>query len=200
MVNIGFDFRIVFILCWIAILGCQAKQTTSEKKSTLEGIKNEATDLAEWYGVYASYEEHSGIEGQVLVLFDSPLCENGGGEFRMKAWTDYGVSSRDEVNIKLDEVSGEFLTAGKQVYVPISTGRTANGKVTALRAAIKRYTRVTINQEVVLLPDHALERFGKGESLKTVGILIKLHVADDAYRHFEMSSLKCLPSEKLIEK
>ena len=146
---------------------------------------------------YAGIE---GIEGQVLVLYErSPLYEDGGGGFRLKAWKDFEVSDGVEHNIRLDEVTGKFLTAGNQVYVPVPQGKeNKHGKFAALSASINRYTRVTINQEVVLLPDHALERKQNGESLKTTGILIKLRLGEDDYERFDMTSLKSLPSEKLI--
>ncbi len=151
------------------------------------------------YGVYASVEETSGIEGQVLVLFErSRLWQDGGGGFRLKAWTDFGVSDGIEESIRLDEVSGTFLTSENQAYIPVPQGRTKDGKVTALTAEVKRFTRVTINRQVVLLADHALERFKKGESLKTTGVLIKLSLVEDDYRDFDINSLKSLPSENRI--
>jgi hypothetical protein len=196
MASCSIDVRGIFVLLWIAILGCQAKQPTLENKATLE-----ATQLDDWYGVYASMEEYSGIEGQILVLSESPLDKKDSGDFRLKAWIDNAVGNGpDELSIPLDEVSGEFLVSGNQVYIPVPQGRTKDGKVTALTAAIKRYTRVTINQEVVLLPDHALERYENGESLQTTGIIIKLRIAVDDYESFDISSLKSLPSEKLIVK
>lgn len=195
MASNTFKTQNIFIIFCIAIFGCQSNQPAPEIKTNFPAV-----GPTEWYGVYASLAEHEGIEGQVLVLFESPLSSNDCGEYRMKAWTDYGISVKGEVNIRIDEVSGEFLTEGKHVYIPVPHGRTTDGKVTSLRAEIKRYTRVTINQETVLLAEHALERYEKGESLETTGVLIKLRLANDHYERFDMASLKNLPSENLIEK
>ncbi len=157
MAGSSYDVRIILMLCWIALIGCQAKQPTVENKVT-----SKSTQLTDWYGVYASVEEGSGGEGQILVLFESsPLWQNGGSGFRLKAWTDFGISDGIEENIRLDEVSGDFLTSGNQLYIAMPKGRTKDGKVTTLTAEVKRYTRATINQEVVLLGDYALERYKK---------------------------------------
>lgn len=189
----------VLILCSITIFGCQAKQASVEKKSTDAGkVKHAETKLAEWYGVYASVEEESGGEGRILVLYEGALREDGGGAFRMKAWIDFGVSIGDEAGIKLDEVSGEFLVSGKQVYIPVPKGRGVNGKLTKLSAGLSRYTRATVNQEVVLVPDHALGLLEKNELHKAAGVLIKLHLAEEDYRDFDIAGLESLPSLKLI--
>ena len=194
MASSSFKFRTIFMLCWIAFTGCQAKQPTGDNKVT-----SKSTQLTDWYGVYASVEEGSGGEGQILILFESsPHWQDGGGGFRLKAWTDFGVSNGIEENVRLDQVSGTFLTSENQIFIAVPEGRTKDGKVTSLTADVKRYTRVTINQQVVLLADHALERYKKGESLKTTGVLIKLSLVEDDYRDFDINSLKSLPSENRI--
>ena len=124
----------------------------------------EIADDDSWIGVYASPEE-SGFGGTVLAI---ERIYGGKLGHRMTIYSDV-----EETNmIKEPEGRGQVLSDGEMLYVARASGFMTGGKI-ILIASLTRYTRLRINERIVLVNDAALPAYKELGRLSAHGILIK---------------------------
>ncbi|QDU55156.1 hypothetical protein [Aeoliella mucimassa] len=164
--------------------------TTEIDSTSNSPLDSSNSPLDSWCGIYASTSEVEGYTGTVIAIEPAAGHYSKFLTYRKRYFTDVSIGGL----IEQDEITGECVANSDVIYFSEAYGFLANGHIT-LAARLDEYTKVTINDHVVLMREDALEAYKAENKLYDYGILVRIDDRDPTAK--SLTSIKH-PSIKIL--